>query len=317
MRPPHAAQWRGHSCHRVFAGAYNANANNLEADETMTDGSRLPTPVRVPVADLVFDVFVSGPDDGPPVVLLHGFPETAYCWGTVARELADAGLRTVAPNQRGYSPQARPDGVDAYRIDHLVADVAGILDALNLPAADVVGHDWGAVVAWHLAAWQPARVRTLTTVSVPHPAAYGWAQRNDEDQQRRSSYITLFRRAGVAERVLLEDNAQRLRAMYGADMAADLIEEQLRVVGEPAALTAALNWYRATTRDMDDLPPVTVPTTYVWGTEDIAVGPAAAQRCATYVAAPYRFVALDGVSHWIPEEAPSLLVQAVLDRIQG
>lgn len=269
--------------------------------------------MAITVAGLAFDVRLAGPTDGRPVLLLHGFPQTSRCWDPLAARLTGTGLRTVAPDQRGYSPGARPTEVSAYRLDLLVDDVLGLLDALRLPAADVVGHDWGAVVAWVLAARHPDRVRTLTAVSVPHPGAFGWARAHDSDQQARSAYIRLFRAEGKAERVLLEDGARRLREMFG-DVDRAAVDDYLRAMTEPGALTAALCWYRAMT-DMTEVPPVSVPTTYVWSSGDIAVGRVAAERCARHVTGPYRMVELPGVSHWIPDQAPDALAEAVLDRI--
>ncbi|MGW5146700.1 alpha/beta fold hydrolase [Rhodococcus koreensis] len=272
---------------------------------------------HVPVGPFTFDVTVGGPTDGDAVLLLHGYPESAASWSRVATLLNDAGLRTYAPNQRGYSRSARPDGVESYRIDHLVADVVGLLDALGLDTAHFVGHDWGAAVAWIVAARHPDRITSLTTVSVPHPAAFGWALREDADQKERSSYIRLLRTEGKAERVLLRDDAQALRAMFGDVVAPALVDEHVALLGEPGALTAALNWYRAMTSDFAETPAVTVPTTYVWSTGDIAMGRAAAERCGEFVDAPYEFVVLDGATHWIPEECPEPLARAILDRARA
>ncbi len=138
---------------------------------------------EIPVGDLTFDVLISGPDDGIPLVALHGFPESAASWGKVTPLLTAAGYRVIAPNQRGYSAGARPEGVDAYKIEHLVADVVGLLDALGLSDAHLVGHDWGSAVAWQVAGRHPNRIRSLTAISVPHPTAFGWALREDEDQK--------------------------------------------------------------------------------------------------------------------------------------
>ncbi|MFC0448219.1 alpha/beta fold hydrolase [Rhodococcus jostii] len=269
---------------------------------------------HITLGDLTFDVAVSGPADGAPVVLLHGFPESAASWTPVSALLNESGLRTFAPNQRGYSSGARPDGVDSYRIDHLVADVIGLLDALDLDTAHLVGHDWGAAVAWVVAARHPDRIRTLTTVSVPHPGAFGWALREDADQKERSSYIRLLRMEGKAEQVLLDENAQSLRAMFGDVVAPTLVDEHVALLSQPGAMTAALNWYRAMTSDFEATPAVTVPTTYVWSTGDIALGRAGAERCGEFVDAPYEFVVLDGATHWIPEQRPDALAEAILTR---
>ena len=269
---------------------------------------------HITLGDLTFDVTTSGPADGAPVVLLHGFPESAASWEPVSARLNESGLRTYAPNQRGYSPGARPDGVDSYRIDHLVADVIGLLDALDLDTAQLVGHDWGAAVAWVVAARHPDRINSLTTVSVPHPGAFGWALREDADQKERSSYIRLLRMEGKAERVLLDDNAHSLRAMFGDVVPPALVDRHVALLSEPGALTAALNWYRAMTSDFEQTPAVTVPTTYVWSTGDQALGRAGAERCGEFVDAPYEFVVLDGATHWIPEQRPDALADAILMR---
>lgn len=266
----------------------------------------------VTVGDLEFDVAVAGPDGGDLVVLLHGFPQTSECWDRVVPRLTAAGFRTVAPDQRGYSPGARPIGVDAYESGKLVADVRAIVQAFDLESAHVVGHDWGAAIAWQLAAEHPEYVRTLTAVSVPHTAAFGWALREDPDQRERSTYMKLLREEGKAERLLLENGGERLRAMFSAGGPNERYVEHL---SKPGALTAALNWYRAMTNAFGEVPSVRVPTTYVWSNQDSAIGRAAAERCGEFVDAPYSFVELDGVSHWIPEEAPERLATEIISRI--
>jgi len=273
--------------------------------------------VRIEVGGLSFDVIVGGPEDGPAVLLLHGFPENARMWDGVAPLLHSAGLRTVAPDQRGYSPGARPAEVSAYGIGEVVGDAVGLLDAMDLPAAHVLGHDWGAVVAWHLDVKHPERVRTLITVSVPHPAAQSAAMRHDAEQQRLSAYIKAFRVPEVAEATLLADDARRLRRMFHP-LPAEATDVFVRPLQEPGALTAALNWYRAMSRDDSvGLGPVAVPTTYVWGTEDAGVGRAAAEGCAAYGTGDFDFVELPGVSHWVPEQEPETVARLALARILG
>ncbi|WP_203900662.1 alpha/beta fold hydrolase [Virgisporangium aliadipatigenens] len=272
--------------------------------------------MRVTTRGLTFDVDVAGPEDGPPVLLLHGFPENRHMWAPVVPFLHAAGLRTIAPDQRGYSPGARPSEVEAYHVDELAADALALLDALGIDRAHVVGHDWGAVVGWRLAAHHAARVLTWTAVSVPHPAAFDTAVRDDPDQQRRSSYILLFRQQGKAEEVLLADDAARLRRLFDdARVSSARYVEPLR---EPGALTAALNWYRAYNRRVSGDPtPVSVPTTFVWSDGDVAIGPTAAHGCAAHVSADYRMVTLGGVTHWIAEQAPAALAGAIIDRTRS
>ncbi|MBJ7450634.1 MAG: alpha/beta hydrolase [Blastococcus sp.] len=273
--------------------------------------------LRTDVGDLTFDVRVDGPEDGRPVLLLHGFPQTSACWAAVTPLLTEAGLRTYAPDQLGYSPGARPDEVDAYAVQNLAQVTADLMTALEIPVADVVGHDWGANVAWAVAGWHPDRVRSLTAVSVPHPAAYTAAFRVDPEQKERSAYIRLFWQQGKAEEVLLADDARRLRRMYDVEnsgISPETVDEYVAVLSAPGALTAALNWYRAMSSD-SRVDKVEVPTTYVWSDADVAIGRTAAEACEQFVTGDYRFVALPGITHWIPEQAPEQLAAAILDRV--
>ncbi|GGM56721.1 epoxide hydrolase [Micromonospora sonchi] len=273
--------------------------------------------MRIDARGLRFDVITGGPEHGEPVLLLHGFPQHAGEWNDVMPTLHVAGLRTYAMNQRGYSPGARPEAVEAYRLAELVADAAAVLDALGVDSAHVVGHDWGAVVGWALAAGHPERVRTLTAVSVSHPAAMAYALTHDPKQKARSAYMALFRRPGVAEKTLLALNASGLRRLLrgvGDDARLAAYVDPMR---EPGALTAALNWYRAMSRtDLAATGPVTVPTTFVWSDRDVAIGRAAAEACAAHVRGDYRFVELAGISHWIPDQVPTPLAEAILARVR-
>ncbi|QOC90798.1 alpha/beta fold hydrolase [Micromonospora craniellae] len=271
--------------------------------------------MHVDARGLRFEIRPGGPESGEPVLLLHGFPQHSGEWDAVVPTLHGAGLRTYALDQRGYSPQARPTEVAAYRLGELVADAVAVLDALGVTQAHVVGHDWGAIVAWALAAGHPDRVRTLTAVSVPHPAAMAHALANDPQQKARSAYMLLFRQAGVAEKTLLALDALGLRRLLrevGDDARVAAYADPLR---EPGALTAALNWYRAMSRtELAAVGPVSVPTTFVWSDRDVAIGRTAAEACAAHVSGDYHLVELPGVSHWIPDEAPAPLAEAILAR---
>jgi pimeloyl-ACP methyl ester carboxylesterase len=271
----------------------------------------------VTVDGLTFDVRTAGPDDGEPIVLLHGFPETSLSWNQVAPRLAAAGLRVIAFDQRGYSPGARPTDVDSYATDRLAGDVLGVADALGVDRFHLVGHDWGSAVSWVVAGRHPERVHTITAVSVPHLTAYNAALTNDPDQRERASYISLLRQEGKAEDLLLADGARRLTAMYGDSVPIALVVRYVAHLAEPGALTAALGWYRAMTPDLGRTPRTQVPTTFVWGALDQAIGRVPAEACGDFVDADYRFVELDEVGHWIPEQAPEALTAAILDRALG
>lgn len=270
----------------------------------------------VEVGELTFDVDVAGPENGTPVMLLHGWPQDRRSWRGVASRLADEGLRVIVPDQRGYSPGARPLEVSAYRTSVLAQDVVDIAAALGHDRFHLVGHDWGAAVAWVVATAHASHVLSLTAVSVPHLAAYGQALTVDPDQQQRAAYIGLLRQEGRAERVLLEDDAARLRAMYGGDL--DPADEQAYAehFQQPGALTASINWYRAMGPELGSTPDVTVPTTFVWGSDDLALGRYGAERTRDHVTGDYRFVEVPG-GHWLPDTHPDLLAQEILARVRG
>lgn len=268
--------------------------------------------LRIPVGDgLVLDAVGGGTQDGEVVLLLHGFPQTSWSWRGVWPGLVDAGYRVVAPDQRGYSPDARPVGVEHYATTHLVADAVAVLDAVGAESAHVLGHDWGAAVAWQLAGRHPERIRTLTTVSVPHPVAFVEALRSDPDQRARSRYMKDWADPATEEK-LLAGGLGELFGIPAVDAAHYL--ERMR---EPGALTAALSYYRAQSiNDLDGLGPITAPTLHVWSDGDAALGPTAAHATGQHVDGPYRFEVLPGVSHWVPEEAADRLTALLLEHLR-
>jgi pimeloyl-ACP methyl ester carboxylesterase len=273
--------------------------------------------VESTVGDLVFEARAVGPADGELVLLLHGFPQTSLSWRHQLGALAAAGYRAVAPDQRGYSPGARPADVGEYRVERLVGDVLGFADALDVERFHLVGHDWGGAVAWQVAGRHPERLRTVTSVSTPHPGAFRRSIQQGE-QRDKSSYI-LFFCSPEAEPFFLDNDAAGLRALYSASgLSDDAVEEYVRVLTQPGAMTGALNWYRAADLGLvEGLGPITTPTMYVWSTSDPALGREAAEATAAQVEGPYRFEVLEEVSHWIPEQAPDRLNALLLEHLGG
>lgn len=264
---------------------------------------------------LTFDVSDDGPANGLPVVLLHGFPERRSSWRRVAPYLHEHGLRTLAPDQRGYSPGARPGRRSDYRVRRLVGDLVALVERVGQPV-HLVGHDWGASVAWSAAALRPDLFRTLTAVSVPHPAAFveAWLT---SSQLVRSWYMGLFQLPWVPELAARRSGGHFERGLLRGGMTAADVDRFRAEIVQDGALPYALNWYRA----IPFLDPgatgrkVRVPTTHVWSDQDVALARRGADRTEDWVDAPYELIVLEGVTHWIPTQAPRECATAILGRI--
>jgi pimeloyl-ACP methyl ester carboxylesterase len=259
---------------------------------------------------LRFDVRTEGPSGADTVVLLHGFPQNSSSWEGVWPLLVSHGYAVQIPDQRGYSPDARPRGRRAYRLSELVDDIIALADQAHIDRFHLVGHDWGAVVAWELAARRPERLLSLAVVSTPHPRALVSAILTSR-QARKSWYIAVFQLPWLPEHVLLAHHGRRLHGLLvRTGMPAEHASAYVRQMCQPGALTAALNWYRAlpwAVRSLMSTQPLRVPTTYIWSSGDFALGRTAAHRTARWVTGSYEFVEMARVSHWVPEEMPGQL----------
>lgn len=263
---------------------------------------------QVVIDGLSFDVQVEGPDDGEPIILLHGFPETHFEWRHQLPLLAAAGYRVLAPSLRGTSPGARPVAVDAYGLLNYVNDVIQLADAYQIDRFHLVGHDVGALVAWGTAQLFGTRLRSLTAVSVPHPGAFA-AQLADPDscQSRASAWYGDLLAPDAAVRLLQGTPAILLEAWSALGPEAEA--EYRRVLGTPAALDATLNLWRANFVDgqpQGALPlPVFVPTLFVWGEDDpYNCGLEGEPLTQSLTWAPYQFAPMPGVGHFVPEQEP-------------
>lgn len=267
-----------------------------------------------------FTADIVGPRQGSLVILLHGFPQTRYAWRAQLPALAAAGFRVIAPDLRGYSPGVRPDPRDpsAYVVERCVADVLEIADACGAHGQPfhLAGHNWGGHVAWCAAHAYPRRVLSITIISRPHPAAFARAfLENRGSQAELSRYHSRFQDLKTGP-TLLADNARRLRQHLGKrGVPPDAIDQYMSVLGEPEAMEGALAWYRAAGLLLTTAGPIEVPTLYIWGTEDHTVSGAAARATAEYVVGPYRFEALPGIGHYVPDQAPELLTKLLLEHL--
>jgi pimeloyl-ACP methyl ester carboxylesterase len=255
-------------------------------------------------------LYVEDHGDGVPVVLLHGFPDSSRLWRRQVPFLAEHGFRAIVPDLRGYGRSDRPDDVAAYRLRTVVGDVTGMLDALGVARAHVVGHDWGAAVAWLTATLCPDRVSKLVVLSVPHPLVPATLR-----QLEMAWYMLFFQFAGVAEETVQYDDWAWLRMFSRGD---GDIEQWIADLSRPGALTAALNWYRANVAPRPPgprpaLPDVTAPTMAIWSAGDHYLDGARVEQSAAHVSGPWRYEEIPDASHWIPVDAPDRVNNLLLD----
>jgi pimeloyl-ACP methyl ester carboxylesterase len=272
-------------------------------------------------AGLTFTANAEGPAGGALVLLLHGFPESRHSWREALPVLAAAGYRCVAPDQRGYSPGARPDPADLsnYAFDRLVNDALEIAAAAGYEGKrfHLVGHDWGGQVPWGVADAHPERLASLTVLSRPHPLSFRRAlQDPNGDQKHRSRHHTRFLEAETGP-LLIEDNARRLReGLFGQNVEQAAIDDHVSVLGSREAIEAALAWYRSNKGLSGDFGPIKVPTLYIWGDADATVGPDAAKGTGAFVTADYAMEVLPGVGHFVMDNAPAKAAELMLAHIR-
>lgn len=264
---------------------------------------------------LVFQVVDTGPVDGPVAVLLHGWPQDHEEWDGVAALLNAKGYRTIIPLQRGYSPGARPRSRFAYRVPELAADIVALIDDHDLGPVHLVGHDWGAVVGWQLAAEYPDRLTTFTAVSVPHPLSFVKAAVTS-DQLRRSWYTMLFQIPWIPERMLSRPGGFVFKRLVASGQTPERARRDLAKMTDYATAHGSLNYYRAVGGSNTSLKTkITVPTLMVGSDSDVAVSPVGVQQTGKYVSGPYSLEMMSDVSHWIPDEAPDKLTDLILRHI--
>ncbi|NBC86263.1 MAG: alpha/beta fold hydrolase [Bacteroidetes bacterium] len=274
-------------------------------------------------------VVEAGPSDGETVVLLHGFPEMWYGWKHQIPALARAGYRVIVPDQRGYNRSDKPTSVADYDLDILAADVVALIDHTLAGAAfdrvHLVGHDWGAVVAWHVAAATPNRLSTLSILNVPHPAVFIDTLRSDLDQLRRSWYIVFFQIPWLPETLLRRNDFAGLRKMLRAsghrDTFTDADEERyVDSWRQPGALTAMINWYRAAARRAftrrPETAPIETPAMVIWGEQDVALSASMAQPSADRCRDGH-LERIPDATHWVQHDAPTRVNALLMQHFAG
>lgn len=265
--------------------------------------------------DVTLRVVDRGPAGGVPVLMLHGWPDSAWLWRNQVPQLVDAGFRLLIPDQRGFGGSSRPSDVEAYSMSRLIGDAIAVLDWAGVEQAHVVGHDWGAGLAWLLAAYRGDRVASLTAISVGHPAAFFEAGIR---QLSRSWYMILFLFEGAAEQFLSDNDWSRFRRFVGGHPDTD---SWIADLSRPGALTASLNWYRANApietylRDEVNAPAVNLDVLGIWSAGDFALIEEQMTGSDRYVNGQWRYHRVEDASHWVPLDAPGLLTELLIDWI--
>jgi pimeloyl-ACP methyl ester carboxylesterase len=281
------------------------------------------TALEIEVNGMTFRCRGAGLDNGTgePVILMHGFPETSIMWANLMERLADEGYRCFAPDQRGYSPNARPEGIKKYVYQELASDVVALADDFGFRRFHLIGHDWGSIIGWIVLSLYPERVHSWTAMSVPHIDAFISAIADDADQQQRSQYIAFLKLPEQPENTLAANNLEPLRNLW-SPMPEEQVEEYTAVFSQPGALTAALNWYRANSFGLEQgqqeqiIGPVSHPTLLIWGNQDIAVGRTSVERTEQYMKGPYRLVELDA-GHWLIQDEPERSYNEILAHLKS
>jgi pimeloyl-ACP methyl ester carboxylesterase len=276
----------------------------------------------MPVNGVTLHYAAAGPEDGPLVVLLHGFPEFWFGWRDYFRPLAERGFRVVAPDQRGYNLSSKPEGAEAYQLGAAAADVFALASALGRERFHVVGHDWGASVAWTMAGLDPRRLTSATMIQAPHPAVWLRAIREDPEQRIKSRYLQILRMPWLSEMSLKLGNFAGLSRAFRSSarpeaFSPEALEVYREAWGRPGALTGMLNWYRAlfvaelATPAPKSLKP---PTLVLWGDRDEFGVPKLADDSVA-LCANARLRRIPQATHWVIHDAPEVVRDALLDHL--
>jgi pimeloyl-ACP methyl ester carboxylesterase len=271
----------------------------------------------VKASEMKFQVLTMGNPSHKAVILLHGFPESAVMWKKLMSKMSQKGFYCIAPNQRGYSPEARPQKKSAYKYNLLRDDIIAIADAMKIKRFHLVTHDWGCAVGWGVAAQYPKRVLTFTALSIPHIKAFGQAYQKSKTQHKNSSYIRFFQIPVLPEFILARDDYSMLKKLY-TNHSKNEIDQYISLFKGNYALSAALNWYRANYdifKEGFTIGKVTTSTLFIWGNKDAAVDRYGVALTKNYVSGPYRFIELDA-GHWLIQEKYDIIEKEILKHIR-
>lgn len=283
----------------------------------------VPTSTRINVGEVELSVIDTGPGPSSTVILLHGWPDRALMWRHQIAALSAAGHRVIAPDLRGFGDSDKPEGTENYQMHHLIGDVLGLMDALEVPTAKLAGHDWGSALGWLIPTVAPQRIEKYAALSVGHPRAF---QDAGLAQKARSWYMLYFQFPGVAEKSLAAKDwwffKQFAHAGWGGDTdTSDMVDRQIADLERPGALTASLNWYRANINvdtfinpdEAANFPNVQCPVLGIWSSNDGALTERQMTDSQRFVDGDWQYHRIEGASHWIAEERPDEVNQLLVD----
>lgn len=274
---------------------------------------------KIKIDQFTFDCRTNGNKEDELVIFLHGWPETSYMWKKLMSSISKEGFYCAAPNLRGYSKEACPKEIEQYSLDKLANDVIGIFKSFNKPNFHLVGHDWGALIGWKLAHDHQDKILSWTGISVPHPQSFGKAMVMDEEQIKMSQYVKNFQIPHLPEEQIRKDDFKILRKLW-EHCPVDQIEDYLKVFSEPNQLTATLNYYRSNYKLLKSavkteiLGNIYVPTLFIWGKKDMAIGSTSVDENHQYMKNEYEFLELDS-GHWLLQTKYQELEEAITNHI--
>jgi pimeloyl-ACP methyl ester carboxylesterase len=258
---------------------------------------------KIKIDNLIFDCRTDGNKEDELIIFLHGFPETSYMWKKLMSSFSENGFYCIAPNLRGYSKGACPKGKKHYSLDKLAKDVLDISEFLNKPKFHLVGHDWGAAIGWKVVHDYKDRILSWTGISVPHLQAFGKAIVVDQEQSKMSQYIKNFQLPYLPE-IQIRKNDFRVFKKLWKNSDSNEIDDYLEVFGNPKQLTASLNYYRSNYKLLKKaaknqiLGNIHIPTLFIWGNKDIAIGSYSVSENHQYMKSDYEFIELKS-GHWL------------------
>jgi len=270
---------------------------------------------KIRTKEFEFDCRVSGNEENELIILLHGFPETSFMWINLMKKLSSIGYFCLAPDMRGYSKNASPKGVKNYTIKKLSGDILNIADAINVNKFHLIAHDWGAGIGWNIVYNNAEKIISWTALSVPHSRGFRKAIKMDKEQRKKSRYIGWFLFPVIPEIMLRKNDFEKFRKLWKHSSPEEL-DNYLTVFRRKYTLTAALNYYRANFKKVNNQPvgDITTPTLFIWGKNDLAIGKVAAENNHKYMKGDYTFIEIEG-GHWLIQSNYLEVEKAIIEHL--